>query len=179
MLYEVEVKFQVDYLEDIEYFLIEQKAELVEMVMQVDYYFNHPSRDFSSTDEALRVRQEGDKFYLTYKGPKIDSATKTRKEIEFGIEDKEKMIDILESLSFSKALIVSKERRIFKLNQLIISLDAVDSLGNFVEIEQSVNKKSEIQKSKKMIFKLAENMNLNPKSNIRKSYMELILEKNK
>ena len=52
---EVEVKFRVANLEDIEYQLLEWGAKLVEIVVQRDHYFNHPSRDFAKSDEALRM----------------------------------------------------------------------------------------------------------------------------
>src|SRR5262245_40987976 len=51
-------------------------------VDQVDNYLAHPARDFAQTDEALRIRSEGQQNYLTYKGPKLDATTKTRREIE-------------------------------------------------------------------------------------------------
>ena len=64
---EVEVKIKVDDFEDIEYKLLERGALLEEIVMQRDHYFQHPSKDFNKTDEALRIREDGDRFYLTYK----------------------------------------------------------------------------------------------------------------
>ena len=54
-------------------------------VCQRDAYFNHPSRDFAITDEAVRIRIEDDEACLTYKGPKIGTKAKTRKEIELPI----------------------------------------------------------------------------------------------
>src|SRR5207248_1410561 len=53
-----------------------------EPIHQVDHYFNHPARDFGRTDEALRLRRVGEQNFITYKGPKIDAATKTRRELE-------------------------------------------------------------------------------------------------
>ena len=50
--------------------------------LQVDQYFAHPARDFARTDEALRIRRVGQFNYITYKGPKLDATTKTRREIE-------------------------------------------------------------------------------------------------
>ena len=49
---------------------------------QVDRYFAHPCRDFARTDEALRLRRDGDDVAITWKGPRIDAATKTRRESE-------------------------------------------------------------------------------------------------
>ena len=53
---------------------------------QEDIYFNSPIVDFAKTDEALRIRttKQGDEkhIFITYKGAKIDSESKTREEIE-------------------------------------------------------------------------------------------------
>ena len=49
---------------------------------QVDRYFNHPSRDFTVTDEALRLRSTPAGVAVTWKGPRLDTTAKTRREIE-------------------------------------------------------------------------------------------------
>ena len=75
-------------------------AELV----QRDRYFNHPSRDFAQTDEALRIRTQGRETRITYKGPIVDSQTKTRREIEIPVGahdgDDEKLAQVLVLLGF-------------------------------------------------------------------------------
>ena len=47
------------------------------------------ARDFAATDEALRIRRVGDANFVTYKGPKLDQSTKTRREIEVPLADGE------------------------------------------------------------------------------------------
>ena len=88
--------------------------------IQRDIYFNGKSKDFKKTDEALRIREipDGDDFIniLTFKGPKLDSETKTRKEIEVTIDNKENMTDILINLGYKPSAIVNKVRRIAILN---------------------------------------------------------------
>ncbi|KUO86543.1 MAG: hypothetical protein AT709_07990 [Caldivirga sp. MG_3] len=40
--------------------------------VEEDHYFNHPCRDFRSTDEAVRVRVYGSgRVTVTYKGPRL------------------------------------------------------------------------------------------------------------
>ena len=51
------------------------------MQEHADHYFNGHDRDFHQTDEAFRIRRMGEKNFLTYKGPKRDTDTKTRIEI--------------------------------------------------------------------------------------------------
>jgi len=174
---EVEVKYQVNDLKEIEYHLMGWNAKLVEMVIQRDHYFNHPARDFAQTDEAFRIREEGTEVLLTYKGPKFDKKSKTRKEIEIKIPNTEQMFELLDSLGFRKVHVVSKERKIYVLNDIHWSLDLVDSLGSFIELEKIVSTKDEVDSALIAIFEAVESLGLKPKDTIRKSYMELLLEK--
>src|SRR4051794_18008373 len=86
MRYEVEQKHRV--LDETKLFerLAERGVEIGPPVKQADRYFAHPCRDFSQTDEALRIRTAGDKSYVTFKGPKLDKTTKTRHELELPLD---------------------------------------------------------------------------------------------
>ena len=86
---EVEVKAKIDNFEDMRKKLNDLGAIKTKEEFQEDIYFNSPIVDFAKTDEALRIRttKQGDEkhIFITYKGAKIDSESKTREEIEFGI----------------------------------------------------------------------------------------------
>ena len=73
--------------------------------IEVDRYFNHPARDFAETDEALRIRRIGPVNRITYKGPRVDTVTKTRQELELPLVEGEKSaadwITLLEKLGIS------------------------------------------------------------------------------
>ena len=93
-----------------------------------DTYFNMPEelRNFKETDEALRLRKSveykkddktGDSninYYITYKGKKIDSTTKTREEIEVKISDIEDTNKLLKLLGFREIFTVRKERELYE-----------------------------------------------------------------
>src|ERR1043165_5986993 len=87
MQFEVEQKFPLTSPAAIEQKLLQLAARESDRVEQIDAYFNHPSRDFAQTDEALRIRQVGQQNFITYKGPKVDATTKTRREIELPLGD--------------------------------------------------------------------------------------------
>ena len=137
---EVEVKAHATNLDDIEEKVIEIGASRVKEEYQEDLYFNAPHRDFAQTDEALRIRktksENSEETYITYKGPKMDKISKTRKEIEVAVEDPSNMAEILENLSFRAVAMVRKNRTIYTLGELIITLDQVHGVGDFVEIEK-------------------------------------------
>jgi len=84
-MYEVELKFVIENCSEIEQKLTALFARWSDPIQQIDHYFSHPCRDFLKTDEALRLRQGGERVELTWKGPRIDQSTKTRQELELPI----------------------------------------------------------------------------------------------
>ncbi|MEC7978814.1 MAG: class IV adenylate cyclase, partial [Planctomycetota bacterium] len=82
MSLEVELKYSVDNEQQFLASLAQLPVREGVTQRQVDHYFNHPERDFAATDEAFRIRIEGAEACLTYKGPKLDAETKTRREVE-------------------------------------------------------------------------------------------------
>ncbi len=132
---EIEIKSRVRDFALIKRRLSGLGAEYLGEVNQKDIYFNHPSRDFESTDEALRIRYSDERTFMAYKGPKLDKKTKSREEIELEISDGEKAEKILERLGFRKAGTVSKVRERYLLDNTEIAMDDVHGLGLFVELE--------------------------------------------
>lgn len=167
-MYEIEIKSRVGDLRDLENRIRDLGGEFKNEIFQEDFYFQHPCRDFRKTDEALRIRKERDEVFITYKGPRIDRETKTRAEIE--IKTDEKIIDMLKGLGFTLAGTVKKTRKNYILNGLGISLDSVENLGYFVEIETS----GDLESGKAKILNLAGILGL--KDLERRSYFEMIGE---
>ncbi len=131
---EREVKIRVDKLAGLNERLIAQGFIFRGKRRQRDVYFNHPCRDFSKTDEALRVRFEEGRIELTYKGPREDKRpVKVREEISCNVlGDVE---TLLERLGFKKVAEVVKEREVYEKEGTRVLLDRVENLGEFVEIE--------------------------------------------
>ncbi len=148
--------------------LLDLGAEKVGVVDQEDIYFNSPWRDFKKSDEALRVRKTSDGFFLTYKGPRFDSETKTREELEIPVGDQ--IIEVLKKIGFTEAAVVRKRRELFRLGEFTICVDIVEDLGEFIEIEsKDYNKKDEL-------FELLEKLGIKKEASITKSYVELLEE---
>ena len=109
---EVEVKAKIDDFKEMEKKLSAIGAVKTKKEFQEDIYFNSPVVDFAQTDEALRIRTTNENddanIFITYKGPKIDKNSKTRKEIEMGIEDSKKCAGIFEAIGFEKVRAVRK-----------------------------------------------------------------------
>ncbi|WP_202319961.1 class IV adenylate cyclase [Archaeoglobus neptunius] len=166
---EVEIKFR--YREGVE----EKVSEMAEFVIEkyeYDVYFNHPCRDFRETDEAVRIRKDVEGINITYKGPKIDSETKSREEIKLKVEDFDMAFKLLEKLGFTRVMEVKKLRKIYRLGDAIICIDDVEGLGRFVEFELESDNIMEKQK----LFSIAESLGYRRGDAIRESYLELILQ---
>ncbi len=165
---EIEIKCYCDDDEKVKSLLHGIGAEFVENRMESDIYFNHPSRDFGVTDEALRLRNVGGKCRITYKGPKVSLTTKARVEHETEAGDFETMRKILLSLNFVESGIVNKVRDVFSLNGMEISIDYVDEVGTFVEIEKIGELRDDVEKE---LFVTAAKLGLSRFE--RRSYLEL------
>ncbi len=133
-----------------------------------DTYLNHPARDFRATDEALRLRQVNDRVVLTYKGPRLGGASKTRREEEVPVGGFEQMLGILGLLGFTTAGTVAKERDIFLLGEVEICIDRVEGIGNFVELEMKGTEQERIEKD---LFRIAADLGLDRFE--KRSYLEL------
>jgi adenylate cyclase class 2 len=141
-MYEVELKFPLIDAEPVIRRLAQLGAEPGAPQQQTDFYFNHPARDFEHTDEALRIRSVERRHIVTYKGPIVDSQTKTRREIEVLLEGDDaagRFAEILRMLGFRPVREVCKRRQPYPFTwqnrPFEIALDEVDGLGRFVEIE--------------------------------------------
>jgi adenylate cyclase, class 2 len=177
---EVEQKFPVADVESLERQLAALGAGKAATDEQVDCYYAHPTRDFARSDEALRLRRAGPRNYVTYKGPKLDASTKTRQEIELELPRGEEAADgaarLLEVLGFRLVADVEKRRVHYTLDwqgqQIVVSLDRVETLGDFVELEIMASEKN-VKEAQSAIASLASRLGLS--NSERRSYLELRL----
>lgn len=177
---EVEHKYRVADHAEIEHQLVALGGSIRAPELQVDTYFAHPARDFAVTDEALRIRCVGDANYITYKGPKLDARTKTRREIELPLTSEaagaSDFAVLLTALDFRVVREVCKQRRSATIDwqnqQVEIALDHVAGLGNFVELELLVEE-STVPAAQTALAALAQRLQLTDDE--RRSYLELLL----
>lgn len=181
-LLEIESKYRVDSHEPYLQRLTQLGARPIETREDADRYFNAHDRDFAQTDEAFRVRRIGERNYLTYKGPKRDTLTKTRAEIEIPFAEGAKSADdlekLLQHLGYRPVTVVRKTRSVYELIRegypIHICIDDVFEVGQFIEIE-IVAEESEFERARTVLLKLAEELEL--KETERRSYLSLLLER--
>lgn len=181
-MYEVEQKHAVNDVSALTARLAERSVVLQPAELQSDRYFAHPARDFAVTDEALRIRTVGDRSFVTYKGPKLDTTTKTRRELELPLDDADadgaKFAELLTLLGFRPVATVLKQRRTFYIEhrgrRVEGALDDVDGLGTFVELEL-VADVATLAETQQCIRELAAELGLGPTE--RRGYLQLLLTK--
>lgn len=183
MMLEVELKFPLADEAALRERLQTVAAVEGEPIQQADTYYNHPSRDFARTDEALRVRSVDGDAWVTYKGPRVSdgsegTAAKTRFELELPLaaETAEGWAEMLGRLGFREVATVRKVRTPFQLERggrrLELTIDQVEGVGTFAEVE-SVAEEKDKQGAETAVIELARELGLdNPEP---RSYLEMLL----
>lgn len=179
---EVEVKYPVADIESVARTLAGLGATPGADRTDRDHYFNAPDLDFALTDEAVRLRRIGRANRLTYKGPKLDTISKTRTEIEIRLADGDATAAdaerLLLALRYRAVAVVTKRRRLYHLTRggfdVEVCLDDVDRVGTFAEVEV-VAEPARYEDARRVVLDLAAELGLaNPE---RRSYLELLLSR--
>ena len=173
-MYEVELKLPADH-EPVRERIAEMGADRRGTVEQEDTYYDHPVREFEETDEAVRVRRESTDgetvSRVTYKGPLVEAASKTREEVETRVEDGEAMDRVLRELGFEPAATVEKRRERFDHEGYTITLDTVAGLGEYVEVE---TESESVAPAREGATDVLSELGLDPSDQIRTSYLGLL-----
>ncbi len=178
-MYEVELKVRADH-ESVQDQLAATGWEQEQTRIQEDTYYDAPHREFADTDEALRLRRErlADAetwtTKITYKGPLVEAESKTREEFETMVEDGDTAGAIFDRLGFTPAATVRKHREQYHQGDYHLTLDRVDELGEFVEIETETTAEN-IEAARDEAITRLQALGLDPEAQIRTSYLGLLL----
>ncbi len=102
--------------------------------LQEDCLLDTTNDDLRRRRSALRVRQDGGRCLLTFKGPVQQAAVKVREELETIAGDGALLMQILAELGYHVWFRYEKYREEFALDDCIIAIDETP-VGVFVEIE--------------------------------------------
>jgi adenylate cyclase class 2 len=175
IMLEIELKVRISSLDPVRQQLHRLNAHFSGRIHEHDVYYNAPHRDFGKTDEAIRIRYTNDHAVLTYKGAKIKtSGLKAREELNTAVESGEIFEQVLDRLGFKKTAEVNKWRENYKLGTMVISLDNVDELGTFAEIE--IMAENDDSDAAAQIEKISKEIGIQGEP-ILASYLELLLSK--
>jgi len=180
-LYEIEYKGKIEPkdIEKVRDNLNKEGFSFVSHLLQEDIYLDMQDKILKKEDKALRIRKEKTESYLTYKSKKINeemgNTLKAREEIEIAISISSisSLLLIFERLGIKKEVVFKKERELYKKEDLIVSIDHIDCLGYFVEIEK---KSYDVEFARNEIMKLKKILLPCNVKDIEKTYIELYLE---
>lgn len=137
---EIEAKIKVENLDIYAQRLKKLGLHLHRQYTQRDYFFDFPDRSLFQSDCGLRLRVQTDdknqQILLCHKGPRsADTLFKSRREIEFTVDDLNAARELLEALGCQVSIAFEKRRFLWVLDECSICLDEVIEIGYFVEIE--------------------------------------------
>lgn len=166
---ELETKFLVRDIHDIELRLIKLKADVHKpRILETNIRFDTKDKQLTSDFKVLRLRQDSTQW-LTYKEPgEFLNGIQTRHEIELNVGDIKTTQSILEALGFFPYLTYQKYRTVYILNDIKIMLDELP-IGDFIEIEGD---------RIESIKKIADQLHLNWGLRIEISYLSILNEIN-
>ena len=175
---EIEVKIKVDK-EKIKNDLINLGFIKESHIYEHDSYFNGDNCNLKNEDKALRIREHIDLksketiYQLNYKGPKIDSISMTRQEVEFTVPSFEQGEAFLNGIGYHVAGEVEKTRYYYKKDDITCCLDTVTSLGDFLEIE-IIATEDKYDDSMTRINSLLNQLSLSMDDSINTSYLSML-----
>jgi adenylate cyclase, class 2 len=182
-IWEIEQKFEVEDAAALRDHLAAQGFVLIDIETNSDIYFRHPCRDFRLTDEAFRVRQVNDRCCLTYKGQRLPGPVKSRPELELEVQADQRLqwLEMLERLGFEPLPAVEKRRHNYQrpapdsapFSQIHVTIDEVEQLGTYAELELIVTDQSQIVGAAEAIQQLAARLQLHALQP--RSYLSLTL----
>jgi predicted adenylyl cyclase CyaB len=137
-----------------------RSGKLVGRYKEDNYRFNGPGKSTRNTTLRLRVLNGGPRGVLTAKGPAaFDGGVKIREETEVDIPDVHAALDMLQQLGFRVAWTYPKERSMWMLDGVAVTLDVLE-FGWFVELEGPAQVLPEVARS----------LGLDPANALRDSY---------
>ncbi len=137
-MYEVEVKAKLKNRAEVIKKLKSLGCKFSEELHQIDHVYFPEGLVFPPpiNTGVLRVRNQNDKYFLTLKISQSGRQDSIERELE--ISDGEMMIEIIKLLKYQEAPTVDKKRIKAKYRDMVIELDEVKDLGEFIEVDKIV-----------------------------------------
>jgi len=178
---ELKIKIKASQIKVLRKNLLALGAVFQEKIRESDTYFTAPHRDFVQTKECLRIRERDNYLELTYKGPTTKLMDKKRQfwksEINIPIHCPKNEVELLlKSLNFREVSKVVKEREKFLFGQHNITLDNIETLGWFLEIESTIANPNERKRALNENISLLKELGLDPKDIINEPYRDIVLQ---
>lgn len=180
---EIEAKFPLYNKKETIFKLKELGKTIEENNYQKDIYYTPAHENFlkkKPISEWLRIRNTKEEKTINYKNWSNSNGNNkiSCKEIEIEIDDYNGMIEMLNALDFKQIIVVEKTRNSFEYNNIVISIDSIENLGDFIELEFKTNLYDNENESMKYIMDTIEELNVKVGEQIFAGYPQLVMEKN-
>lgn len=151
--------------------------------IQKDIYYTPAHENFLNKEpisEWLRIRNTNDEKTINYKNWSSNGKNNkiSCKEIEVGIDDYNGMLEILSALDFKQIIVVEKVRNSWEYNGIVISVDTISNLGDFIELEFKTNLFDNEDDSLNYIKDTIKNLNIEVGNQIFAGYPQLVMKNN-
>ena len=180
---EIEIKVPVDQEAFLAVkLLLKGSARFAGSSEQDDEYFTPCHRNFVEPKfpfEWLSIRQRGGTSFISYKHwhPENEEDTTHCDEFETPIHEPDQLRRIFLALDFKKLVTVTEVREKYVYNDAFeISLDRVNELGHFIEIE-ALKDFGGVEKTREEIFSLSKDLGIDPSKREKRGYPYLVMAK--
>ena len=140
-------------------------------VHQLDTVYDKPGEPLGKKGVTLRIREEGKKTILTYKGKSKSRRVKAKDEYELRVTRHIHLF--LRGLGYRPAFTKEKDRTEYRFGGVNVHLDKVKGLGTWVEFEAF----GEAEPCRKKILAAAEMLGIPEEKLSTESYIKLLREK--
>ncbi|HSX30311.1 MAG TPA: class IV adenylate cyclase [Candidatus Saccharimonadales bacterium] len=160
---EIELKFRLLNVDEVQKFLTAH-AKFDYEAFQHDVYYNAPHRDFlankANISEWLRIRVQADKAQINYKDwqPRENPIKTHCKEYETDVASYEQLERILDALDFKKLIEVKKHRRAWSYQDVEVSIDSVEELGDCLEVEYKGSKLADVNEARDYLHQIVKKL---------------------
>ena len=141
MAVEIEAKMKVSDLGVVREKLKKLGATPSVVNVETNLFFDTRDRSLLTADKGLRLRVNKsattgeEAFIITFKGPRHQSALKSREEVELTVDSRQNAETLLAALGYIRVLAFEKKRESWDLGGCEVELDELPHLGFYVEIE--------------------------------------------
>ena len=180
-MFEIEVKVPLKNVEETTAHLQKIGFCMRQRIREEDHYYDNALSQIKTNGEALRVRHITDlesgesESVITFKGKKMDTVSKSRKELETGVSDGKLAEQIFEAIGFCKVSPSEiKVRQELTWEDMTACIDRIDGLGAFLELEIVIADEGEKDAALAKISQILEKLGYSLSDTIRNSYLALL-----
>jgi adenylate cyclase class 2 len=170
---EIEIKLRIKDFKGLEEKLRERGCILSSPIRQEDIIYSKAgsTSEWEVSKEGqivMRIRRANDHAEFNLKEQRSNEMDNL--EYETAVDNPNAIHQILARLGFEPQVEVKKVRRKGKLGEYEICLDAVDELGNFVELEKLTSEDADPNEVREELFKTLEDLGLSRKDEETRGY---------